>query len=417
MAVNDFRQLDKVSLGEYIKATPCLSSKLSNKVDDMQIQAVDEGLMNFVYIVKSSGGSMVIKQALPYIRSMGESMPQSKERAKYEAKALQVYASLCPSHVPQLYHFDPWLSLIAIKYLEPPHILLTKGLIAGIQYPLLAESISEFFTRVFFHSSLLYTSQHDHERAVAEFYGNVEMIKLMEQLTFCPFEESEYNSWTSPQLDLDVKAVQEDDAIKLQVAQLKSIFCEKTQALIHGDFHAGSVMVTQNSVQVIDPEFAFYGPMGYDIGTFFRNLIVSFFAQDGLATHQNDRQNYKTWLLETLEKTWTLFELKFIKLWVEHNDCSAAAEVILQKKYMEDVFQDALGFCAAYLIASVIRVCTMEEFECIDNVSKKAECERNTLNFGRMLLTERSKFKSIGQVVSSLKQYMLQYPSSFRSRC
>ena len=32
-------------------------------------------------------------------------------------------------------------------------------------------------------------------------------------------------------------------------------FCEKTQALIHGDLHTGSVMVTHESTQVIVPEF------------------------------------------------------------------------------------------------------------------------------------------------------------------
>lgn len=49
-------------------------------------------------------------------------------------------------------------------------------------------------------------------------------------------------------------------------------------------------MVTSDSTQVIDPEFAFYGPMGYDIGAFLGNLILAFFAQDGHADTTNDRQ-------------------------------------------------------------------------------------------------------------------------------
>ena len=66
-------------------------------------------------------------------------------------------------------------------------------------------------------------------------------------------------------------------------------FCEKTQALIHGDLHTGSVMVTHESTQVIDPEFAFYGPMGFDIGAFIGNLFLAYFAQDGHVDHGNDR--------------------------------------------------------------------------------------------------------------------------------
>jgi len=49
-------------------------------------------------------------------------------------------------------------------------------------------------------------------------------------------------------------------------------------------------MVTQDSTQVIDPEFAFYGPMGFDIGAFLGNLILAFFAQDGHANEENDRK-------------------------------------------------------------------------------------------------------------------------------
>jgi len=49
-------------------------------------------------------------------------------------------------------------------------------------------------------------------------------------------------------------------------------------------------MVTRESTQVIDPEFSFYGPMGYDVGAFLGNLILAFFSQDGHADQTNDRK-------------------------------------------------------------------------------------------------------------------------------
>ena len=67
-------------------------------------------------------------------------------------------------------------------------------------------------------------------------------------------------------------------------------FSERAQALIHADLHTGSVMVTQESTQVIDHEFAFYGPMGFDIGAFLGNLILAYFSQEGHANDQNDRK-------------------------------------------------------------------------------------------------------------------------------
>ena len=67
-------------------------------------------------------------------------------------------------------------------------------------------------------------------------------------------------------------------------------FIERAQALIHGDLHTGSIMVTPNSTQVIDPEFGFYGPMGFDIGAFLGNLILACYAQNGHADQTNDRK-------------------------------------------------------------------------------------------------------------------------------
>ena len=71
------------------------------------------------------------------------------------------------------------------------------------------------------------------------------------------------------------KELYEDEALKLAVAKLKFEFMNNAQALIHGDLHTGSIFVKQDSTRVFDPEFAFYGPMGYDIGNVVANMIFA----------------------------------------------------------------------------------------------------------------------------------------------
>ncbi|KAE8008042.1 hypothetical protein FH972_004590 [Carpinus fangiana] len=287
MAFSEFRPLDEKSLIDYIKAVPSLSSKLGNNLDGLKIKEVGDGNLNFVYIVVGPAGSLVIKQAIPYIRCIGESWPMTKERAYFEALALREHGRLCPEHVPQVYYFDRTMSLIGMRYLEPPHINLRKGLIAGIEYPLLAEHISEYMARTLYFTSLLYRSTTEHKCSVAEFCGNAELCKHTAQVVFSdPYKVSQYNHWTSPYLDRDAEAVREDNVLKIEVAE----FGERAQALIHGDLHTSSVMVTCESTQVIDPEFAFYGPMGFDVGAFLGNLILAFFSQDGHADQVNDRK-------------------------------------------------------------------------------------------------------------------------------
>ncbi|TKY50986.1 Methylthioribose kinase [Spatholobus suberectus] len=417
MAFSEFRQLDEKTLIEYIKSVPSLSSKLANNLDDLSVKEVGDGNLNFVYIVSNPAGSLVIKQALPYVRCIGESWPMTKERAYFESLALKEEFRLSPEHVPEVYHFDRTMSLIGMRYLEPPHIILRKGLIAGIEYPLLAEHMADFMAKTLFFTSLLFRSTAEHKRDVAEFCGNVELCRLTEQVVFSdPYKVSQYNRWTSPYLDHDAEAVREDNLLKLEVAELKSKFCERAQALIHGDLHTGSVMVTRESTQVIDPEFAFYGPMGFDIGAFLGNLILAFFAQDGHADQANDRKAYKEWILKTIEDSWNLFHHKFTSLWDEHRNGAGEAylpaiynnpevQLLVQKKYMTDLFHDSLGFGAAKMIRRIVGVAHVEDFESIADAGKRATCERRALDLAKMLLKERRKFEGIAEIISAIRQF------------
>ncbi|KAG6515989.1 hypothetical protein ZIOFF_026435 [Zingiber officinale] len=452
-AEEGFRPLEEESLVDYIKSTPALLVQLGEQLEGLAIKEVGDGNLNFVYIVTSPGGSFVIKQvqytgliieqstycfvvqtciklmitskshliclatqALPYIRCIGTSWPMTKERAYFEMLALKEHGRLCPNHVPEVYHFDRPMSLIAMRYLKPPHIILRKGLIAGIEYPLLAQHMSDFMARTLFFTSLLYHSTLEHRKAVAEFCGNVELCRLTEQVVFSdPYKVAQYNHWTSPHLDHDAEAIRDDDILKIEVAGLKSMFCERAQALIHGDLHTGSVMVTNDSTQVIDPEFAFYGPMGFDIGAFLGNLILAFFSQDGHANKDNDREAYKRWILKMLEETWNLFHQKFVALWNENFDGHGEAyladifnkpelQLLAQKKYMTDLFHDSIGFGAAKMIRRIVGVAHVEDFESIADGSQRALCERRALDCAKKLLKERRKFESISQVISVIEE-------------
>ena len=66
----------------------------------------------------------------------------------------------------------------------------------------------------------------------------------------------------------------------VQVAmRYKYKFMTQSQALLHGDLHSGSVMIGTDSVQVIDPEFSFMGPMAFDTGNYAGNLYMAWFSQ------------------------------------------------------------------------------------------------------------------------------------------
>ena len=61
---------------------------------------------------------------------------------------------------------------------------------------------------------------------VAQFCGNIELCRLTEQVVFSdPYNKtSQCNRWTSPYLDHDVEALQKDDDLKIEIAELKSLY-------------------------------------------------------------------------------------------------------------------------------------------------------------------------------------------------
>ncbi|CAN6236607.1 unnamed protein product [Urochloa humidicola] len=418
-AEQGFRPLDEASLVAYIKATPALASRLGGggSLDSIEIKEVGDGNLNFVYIVKSSSGAIVVKQALPYVRCVGDSWPMTRERAYFEASTLREHGRLCPEHTPEVYHFDRPMSLMGMRYIEPPHIILRKGLIAGVEYPLLAGHMSDYMAKTLFFTSLLYNNTTDHKKRVAQYCANVEMCRLTEQVVFSdPYRVSKFNRWTSPYLDKDAEAVRQDDELKLEVAELKSMFIERAQALIHGDLHTGSIMVTPDSTQVIDPEFGFYGPMGFDIGAFLGNLILAYYAQNGHADQANDRKAYKKWILKTIEDSWNLFQKKFVELWNKHKEGNGEAYLsdiynntnllsLAQKKYMTNLFHDSLGFGSAKMIRRIVGIAHVEDLESIKDASKRAECERAALNCAKTILKGRRQFETIEQVIEHIQSF------------
>ncbi|KAF8702533.1 hypothetical protein HU200_032915 [Digitaria exilis] len=168
------------------------------------------------------------------------------------------------------------------------------------------------------------------------------------------------------------------------------MFIETAQALIHGDVHTGSIMVTPDSTQVIDPEFGLYGPMGFDIGTFLGNLILAYYSRNGHADQGNDRKAYKKWILKTIEEYWNLFHKKFVELWNKHKEGNGEVYLpdiynsnllsLAQKRYMTNLFHDSLGFGSAKIIRRIVGISHVKDLESIKDASKRAECERAGLN-------------------------------------
>ena len=111
-----------------------------------------DGNLNLVFIVSGPAGSVVVKQALPYVRMVGESWPLALSRSHYEAAALLEQANWARPFVPAVYDTDALMASIVMEHLSP-HLVLRKGLKRAIRYPSVGEHLGRYLASTLFSTS------------------------------------------------------------------------------------------------------------------------------------------------------------------------------------------------------------------------------------------------------------------------
>jgi 5-methylthioribose kinase len=411
-----YRPLDDRTLAGYLARLGDIAARLGGGPDEWLVREVGDGNLNLVFIVTGPEGGVAVKQALPYVRLVGESWPLPLSRAFFEHEALVEQARVAPAQTPRIYHYDHEMALTVMELLRP-HIIMRKGLAAGIRYPHFARDIAHFMATTLFHTSDLALPAAEKKRRMAVFCGNTALCKITEDLIFTdPYRVAELNRWTSPQLDGIAAQFRADNAAKAAISDLKGKFLTSAEAMIHGDLHTGSIMVTATETKVIDPEFAFYGPMGFDIGAVIGNLLLAYFAQAGHETEPSQRDDYRGWILDQVEQVWTKFEGIFLGLWRDHHagdlypaDLFAdpegqAALRRVRADYTARLFADSVGFAAAKMIRRILGLAHIEELETISCPDMRAACETRALRLARDMLVNRGAYRSIGDVTAAAKR-------------
>jgi 5-methylthioribose kinase len=408
--------LSNLSIPEFLEDVPDVDSLLGPDRSTWIAREVGDGNLNAVYIVRGEAGSVVVKQALPYLRLVGDAWPLPLERSYFEYLALTEAAAHAGNLVPKIYHFDKTMAAIVMEYLSP-HIILRKGFIRGIFYPKLADDLAEFAAQTLFKTSDLYLPAAVKKARMQTFCANTELCKITEDLVFTdPYRIAKLNRWTSPELDETAASFRRDTDLKIAVQRLKFKFLSVAEALIHGDLHSGSVMVTPDETRIIDPEFAFYGPMGFDVGAVIGNLLLAYFSQTGHESAPGTRDEYREWLLTLVEKFWTGFSSRFLDLWATNPVGDAFAGTLFDSlddrraleterhRFVADLFDDSLRFAGAKMIRRILGLAHVEDLESIEDRQVRAECELNSLALARRLVLDASSFRHINQVSAAARE-------------
>ncbi len=401
-----FLALTPESLPKRLASLAALTRQLGQDSSKWRVREVGDGNLNLVFIAESDKGAVVVKQALPYVRLVGESWPLPLKRSYFEYHALIRLAASDAGRIPRVHHFDEAQAIIVMDFLSP-HIILRRALIEGRKLPDLGRVLGEYLARCAFRNSDLCMPTAKKKADLALFAGNVELCDITENLVFSdPYFSAAMNRHTAPQLDALVTNLRADRDLKVAAQQMKHKFSAQSETLCHGDMHTGSVMVTEHDIKVIDPEFAFYGPFGFDIGMLLANYWMSFFSQRGHEAAGN-RDALRAELLDMVVSTWHSFSATFALLWQ-----SERKGILYQRSLFEDqgdhlgseqalqhvlhgIWIDMLGFAGIEIHRRILGLAHNADFEKIENLDMRAACETRALKFGRHLAVNRDSIHSL----------------------
>ncbi|WP_422124616.1 S-methyl-5-thioribose kinase [Planococcus sp. X10-3] len=362
---------------------------------NLECREIGDGNLNYVFRISDPkrGRGVIIKQALPYAKVVGESWPLTLKRAAIEAAALRKHGEFATGLVPEVYSTDDELAYTVMEDLS--HLTIAReGLIQGKSYPKLSTHIGEYLAQTLFHTSDFALHPFQKKGLAAEF-SNPELCKITEDLVFTdPFFDYETNDF-EPELRQAVEAIWSNDRLKLEAAKLKRSFLTEAEALLHGDLHTGSIFADDNETKVIDPEFAFYGPIGFDVGLFLANLLVQGITRSG---------DGRGTIIEHVENTWHVFETRFTELWKsegieDFKDVPGYRESVLEK-----IFRDALGFAGCELIRRTIGLAHVKDLDGIEDAEQRIHSKKQVLQLGETLIIKRSELASIQDVTALLEE-------------
>ena len=403
-----FEALTVETLPARLSAIPEIATRVGGAPEDWKVREVGDGNLNLVFIVEGEAQTLIIKQALPYVRLVGDSWPLPLKRSFFEYHALTRQEKRAPGTVPAVYYFDEAQALIAMEFLSP-HIILRRALIEGQELPKIGRDLGLFMARTLFRGSDLSMKAADRKADLALFADNVDLCDITENLVFSdPYFEAPMNRHT-PGLDVLVKELRSDRDLKVAAQRMKHLFASKAETMVHGDLHSGSVMVTKDDTRVIDPEFAFYGPMAFDVGMLIANYWMAYFSQRG-HEEKGSRASMRAYLLGVISETWTTFRDEFAHLWrtersgilyqtalYEDQDDGLAAEQALNH-VIHDLWTDMLGFAGIEMHRRILGLAHNADFEDIADESLRASCEAPALKFGRHIVVNRNRIQSLAEL-------------------
>lgn len=374
-----------------------VKEKLAFFADDARLECkeIGDGNLNYVFrlIDLDTKKSIIIKQAGEVTRISAD-MKLSTDRGRIEAKILGIQEKYAPGLVPKIYLYDEVMCAMLMEDMVG-HTMMRSGLMKHEIYPRFAEDISTFLVNSLLLSTDVVMGHKDKKENVKSFI-NPDLCEISEDLVYSePYIDYNHrNNVFPPNADFVKKELYEDKVLHLEAAKLKFAFMNNAQALVHGDLHTGSIFINQEHTFVFDPEFAFYGPMGYDIGNVIANMFFAWCNADATIEDKEEKAKFCGWVMDTIVEIVDKFIMKFKASFKENvTEILAKTDGFLDW-YLGTILADTAAIAGLESIRRMVGMANVKDITTIPDENKRARAEKIIITLAKNYIMNRDSFVS-----------------------
>ena len=376
-----------------------------DKNAELSVNEIGDGNLNYVFRVQDekTGKSVILKHSGIETRARSGRHVDT-DRNRIEAEILMLQDKYAPGYVPKIYGYDPVMCCMAMEDMKDYEVM-RGALLKYERYPFFADQITTYMVNILLATTDV-AMDHKEKKKLVKSYINPDLCTITEQLVYSDsFGNFAGKNYVVDELkDYVELEIYGDKELRLEGAKLKFDFMEHAQALIHGDLHSGSIFINNERIKVFDPEFAFYGPMGYDLANVVAHTIFAKFHSIAMQEEGNAKNEFQEWADSVILESVDLFIDKFKEKYDEIcTDCMAKTEGF-REYYLGQVIHDAAGIAGCELIRRIVGVSKVKDITDITDSALRAEQEKKMISIAKELIKRRNEIFDGKQFLEIVKK-------------
>ena len=358
-----------------------------------------DGYVNYIFRVHTAKEALVLKQSLPLARMSQQ--PMDVKRNKLEYDSMRIRYSIVPEYTPFLkfYDEDNYIFVMEdVSYLQIARFQFNKN----IMFPDFGRQCGECMAKTEFYTSEYFLTREEYRRLQSRF-DNTDMRRIMEDGMFLDIFGLDIDASLGEAFENFALQFSRDSRYNTELFKLRRSYMSHPDALIHADMHTSNIFVSEEQMKVIDMEFSFMGPFGYDLGFLTGNLISQYCAACFKPfPSEADRREYKAYLLATIKSLFRTYFRTFTECWNQDAKKRYQGEDGLRRSIFDEIMLEAPGYASMVNWFRCAGDVGYPDFDVIEDKEDKRHATTLSLLMDWQIMFQRYQYMTVDDLIDTI---------------